>query len=213
MWANTQQTFEKSGNFRRQPRVTAMNEISAKQVDDQLIELTLAGDREAFGGLVRRYQDRLYNGMVQILRNETEAEDTVQEAFILALTKLHTFQGRSGFFTWLFRIAYNVAVTRMRQRKPTVSISGTVSDFELSLPATEPMPDAGILQRERAEQLMQALDQISAEHRAILVLREMDGMDYSAIAEILDLPIGTVRSRLHRARLQLKELLETMFEG
>lgn len=190
-----------------------MNEISAKQVDDQLIELTLAGDREAFGGLVRRYQDRLHNGMVQILRNETDAEDTVQEAFILALTKLHTFQGRSGFFTWLYRIAYNVAVTRMRQRKPTVSISGTAAEFELSLPATEPMPDAGILQRERAEQLMRALDQISGEHRAILVLREMDGMDYCAIAEILDLPIGTVRSRLHRARLQLKELLESMFEG
>ncbi len=190
-----------------------MNEISAKQVDDQLIELTLAGDREAFGGLVRRYQDRLHNGMVQILRNETEAEDTVQEAFILALTKLNSFQGRSGFFTWLYRIAYNVAVTRMRQRKPTISISWPAPGFELPLTAREPMPDAEILQREQAAQLMQALGQISDGHRAILVLREMDGMDYSAIAEILDLPIGTVRSRLHRARMQLKQLLESMFES
>ena len=190
-----------------------MNETSARHNDDLLIELTLGGDRDAFGQLVRKYQDRLFNGMVQILRNEAEAEDTVQEAFILALTRLNTFRGKSGFFTWLYRIAYNVAVTRIRRRKPAVSIENPSEDFQLQLPDDQLMPDAGLLQRERASQLMQALDRLSEEHRSILVLREMEEMDYAEIAQVLDLPIGTVRSRLHRARLQLKELLESMLEG
>ncbi len=187
-----------------------MNETPARYDDKRLIELTLAGDREAFGFLVRRYQDRLYNGMVQVLRNESEAEDAVQEAFILALTKLETFRGHSAFFTWLYRIAYNVAVTRIRRRKPALSIDHAPDELRLQLPDNQPMPDAGLLQQERAGQLMRALDLLSDEHRIILVLREMEEMDYSQLSEVLDLPIGTVRSRLHRARLQLKELLESM---
>jgi RNA polymerase sigma-70 factor (ECF subfamily) len=187
-----------------------MNEIPAGYDDQQLIRLTLDGDRDAFGGLVRRYQDRLYNSMVHILRNEAEAEDSVQEAFILALTKLDTFRGQSGFFTWLYRIAYNVAVTRIRRRKPTLSIENAHGELRLDLPGDQPLPDAGLLKRERAEQLMQALNRMSEEHRVILVLREMDEMDYAQISEVLELPIGTVRSRLHRARIQLKELLESM---
>ena len=189
-----------------------MNRQSARQLDDQLIARTLQGEREAFGDLVRKYQDRLYNGMVQILRNEAEAEDTVQEAFILALTKLDSFRGKSGFYTWLFRIAYNAAITRIRKRKPTTSLENPATETQLQLPSDQPAPESGMVQRERAEQLMQALNQLSDEHRHILVLREMEEMDYSAIADILKLPVGTVRSRLHRARLQLKELLETKLD-
>ena len=194
-------------------RVIEMNEKLATLSDDQLIERTLGGQQNAFGALVRKYQNRLYNGMVQMLRNETEAEDTVQEAFILALTKLHTFKGNSQFYTWLYRIAYNVAVTRMRRRKPTVSIENQEAESKLQIPDDDqPMPESSMVKAEEARQLMMALDRISEEHRHILVLREMDEMDYSAISEVLDLPIGTVRSRLHRARLQLKEVLEGMME-
>ena len=150
--------------------------------------------------------------MVQILRSEVEAEDTVQEAFILALTKLHTFKGNSQFFTWLYRIAYNVAATRLRRRKPNVSIDGMSPEFRLQIAGDVVMPEDGMIDRERAGQLMQALDRMSEEHRSILVMREMEGLDYSAIAEVLDLPIGTVRSRLHRARMQLKELLESTMD-
>lgn len=190
-----------------------MNEKLTTLSDDQLIERTLGGQRDAFGALVRKYQNRLYNGMVQILRNETEAEDTVQEAFILALTKLNTFKGNSQFYTWLYRIAYNVSVTRMRRRKPMVSIENQQADAKLQIPDDDqPMPESSMVKAEEAEQLMAALGRMSGEHRHILVLREMEGMDYSAISEVLDLPIGTVRSRLHRARLQLKEILEGMME-
>lgn len=189
-----------------------MNENLGRHHDDELIELTLNGQREAFGLLVRKYQDRLYNGMVQILRSGPEAEDTIQEAFILALTKLHTFKGKSNFFTWLYRISYNVAMTRLRRRKPTVSIDSAVADVQLDFPDDQPLADDRLVKQERAKQLMEALDKMSEEHRAILVLREMEEMDYSEISEVLEMPIGTVRSRLHRARIQLRELLETMME-
>ena len=188
-----------------------MNKPLDRQSDNLLIEQTLDGNREAFGDLVRKYQNRLYNGMVQILQQEAEAEDTVQEAFILALTKLDTFQGKSGFYTWLFRIAYNQAISRIRRRKPTASLESTAGSH-LQIPTEQPLPDAGMIQAERAKNLMGALGQLSQEHRSVLMLREMEEMDYSAISDVLDLPVGTVRSRLHRARLQLKEILEKQLD-
>ncbi len=185
-----------------------MNQSSANQDDQRLIQLTLDGQAEAFGHLIRRYQDRLFNGMVHILRNQAEAEDVVQDAFILAMTRLDSFKGNSQFYTWLYRIAYNVAITRLRRKKPTVSMQGNENTLRLTLPDGGPAPDSRISQQESASQLMLAMERLSEEHRSILVLREMDELDYEAISEILDLPVGTVRSRLHRARSQLKLLLE-----
>jgi len=187
-----------------------MNQSSANQDDQRLIALTLEGQQEAFGHLIRKYQDRLYNGMVHILRDQTEAEDVVQDAFILAMTRLSSFKGNSQFFTWLYRIAYNAAVTRLRRRRPTVSLQGDDSCLQLSLPDEGPSPEERLSREESANQLMMALGRLTEEHRSILVLREMDELDYDAISEILDLPIGTVRSRLHRARSQLKQQLETI---
>lgn len=180
----------------------------ANQDDQQLIRLTLDGQPEAFGHLIRKYQNRLFNGMVHILRSEPEAEDVVQDAFVLAFTKLESFKGNSAFFTWLYRIGYNVAITRIRRRKSTVSIEGKDERGRLDFPDKGPSPADRLEQHEQADQLRLALDRLSDEHRSILVLREMEELDYDAIAEILNLPIGTVRSRLHRARTQLREQLE-----
>lgn len=185
-----------------------MNQSSANQDDQRLIKLTLDGQQEAFGHLIRKYQDRLYNGMVHILRDQAEAEDVVQDAFILAMTRLDSFQGNSQFFTWLYRIAYNVAITRLRRKKPTVSIHGNENTLQLTLPDEGPAPDSRLSQQESASQLMLAMERLTEEHRSILVLREMEELEYEAISEILDLPVGTVRSRLHRARSQLKLMLE-----
>lgn len=185
----------------------------ANQDDQQLIRRTLDGQNEAFGQLIRKYQDRLYNGMVQILRNEPEAEDVVQDAFVLAFTKLDTFKGNSAFFTWLYRIAYNVAITRLRRRKPSVSIEGKDESGRLDFPDGGPAPEERMQQQEQATQLKKAMGRLSQEHRAILILREMDELDYDAISEVLDLPIGTVRSRLHRARGHLREHLEAIMNS
>jgi RNA polymerase sigma-70 factor (ECF subfamily) len=185
-----------------------MNKSMANQDDQQLIRRTLDGHNEAFGHLIRKYQDRLYNGMVHILRSEPEAEDVVQDAFVLAFTKLDSFKGNSAFFTWLYRIGYNVAITKIRRRKTTVSLEGKEETGRLDFPDAGPNPTDRIEKQEQALQLNKAMGRLSDEHRAILVLREMDELDYDAISEILDLPIGTVRSRLHRARAQLREQLD-----
>lgn len=185
----------------------------ANQDDQQLIRRTLDGHHDAFGHLIKKYQDRLYSGMVHIMRSEPEAEDVVQDAFVLAFTKLDSFKGNSAFFTWLYRIGYNVAITRIRRKKTTVSIEGKEETGRLDFPDNGPAPTHRMEQQEQASQLMRAMDRLSHEHRAILVLREMDELDYDAIAEILDLPIGTVRSRLHRARTQLREHLDLIMNG
>jgi RNA polymerase sigma-70 factor (ECF subfamily) len=181
----------------------------ANRDDQNLIRCTLAGQQEAFGQLVCKYQDRLYNGLVQILRSEADAEDAVQDAFVLAFTKLDSFQGKSAFFTWLYRIGYNVAISRIRRRKQTVSLSGD-GERQFDFESDGPAPADRMEQDEDSRQLTAALDRLSDDHRSILVLREMEEMDYDAISEVLDLPIGTVRSRLHRARSALREELESM---
>ena len=204
------QPFLPDRNFCRGFASIQMNKSMANQDDQQLIRQSLDGQSEAFGHLIRRYQDRLYNGMVHILRSESEAEDVVQDAFVLAFTKLDSFKGNSAFFTWLYRIGYNVAITRIRRRRSTVSIEGNDETRRLDFPDKGPSPADRLQQHEQAVQLMRAMDRLSEEHRSILVLREMEGLDYDAIAEILDLPIGTVRSRLHRARTHLRDQLESI---
>ncbi len=178
--------------------------------DDQyLIRCSLDGHSEAFGQLVCKYQDRLYNGLVQILRSESDAEDAVQDAFVLAFTKLESFKGNSQFFTWLYRIGYNVAISRIRRRKQTLSLSDS-GERKFDFPDDGPAPSDRMEQGEDTRQLSAALDRLSEDHRSILVLREMEEMDYDAISEVLDLPVGTVRSRLHRARSALREELESI---
>lgn len=181
--------------------------------DSQLIQATLAGDSSAFGLLVRKYQDRLFNTLVHVVGRREEAEDLAQDAFVQAFVKLETFQGNSAFYTWLYRIAFNLAMSRKRRKSPESSL-----DARRELLHDEPK-DAGetagdrMLREERAEQIRAGLGALSDEHRSILVLREMDGCCYETIGEILNLPVGTVRSRLHRARLQLRdELKEVLAE-
>lgn len=181
--------------------------------DFQLIDEALAGNTASFGELVRRYQDRLYNTMFHILHCAEEAQDVVQEAFVQAMVKLDTFQRTSAFYTWLYRIAFNTAVSRKRRQRPTVSVEQT-----RQVAGAEPVdgraaPHERIEQEERVAQVRAALAALSEEHRAILVLREMEGCDYETIAAMLDLPVGTVRSRLHRARLQMREQLEHLLRS
>ena len=181
--------------------------------DVQLIDATLAGDRSAFGDLVQKYQDRLYSAMVQVTANRTDAEDVVQEAFVKAYLKLDTFQRSSGFYTWLYRIAFNIAISGKRRAKPHISV-----EQSREVAGNEPMSSAEsvIVKLERDEDavlLRRALMELSDEHRAIIDLREMQGCDYETIGELLELPVGTVRSRLHRARSHLRQILEEMESG
>lgn len=179
--------------------------------DPELIAAALAGQQQAFGQLVIRYQDRLFNGVVRMLRCEELAADVVQDTFVLAWRKLDRFAGRSGFYTWLFRIARNQALSRLRARKPMASLDDQEWSAADRVISGEPAPDAELQKEDDRMQLEQALARLSEEHRSILVLREMEELDYEQIAEALGVPVGTVRSRLFRARLQLRdELTRTM---
>lgn len=176
--------------------------------DAQLIDQTLAGQSAAFGQLVRKYQDRLYNTLLHVVGHAEDARDIVQDAFVHAYVKLDTFQRASTFYTWLYRIAFNVAASQRRRRHGAASMDQARETTGVEPADTEEGPAERLERLERCRQVRQALADLSEEHRAILVLREIDGCCYETIAEILDLPIGTVRSRLHRARLQLRDTLK-----
>jgi len=181
--------------------------------DASLIRRALEGDSSAFGELVEKYQNRLFNTLLPLTTSREEAEDLTQDAFVQAFTKLHTFQQQSAFYTWLYRIAFNLALGRKRRRRRNeISV-----EQAREVTGIEPIdggdaPAERMERTERVNQVRGALDALSEEHRSILVLREMEGCCYETIAEILDLPVGTVRSRLHRARLQLRDQLQEVLK-
>lgn len=181
------------------------------RTDTYLVEATLSGNRQAFGALVERYQDRLFNTLVRVLGSPDDASEVLQDAFVQAYTKLESFRGSSQFYTWMYRVALNMACSYRRRNKRRYDEQSVEQIRELSgaEPVDQSLPPEQLAMRvEQAELVQAALLEISEEHRQILVLREMEDCSYEAIAEILDLPVGTVRSRLFRARLQLKERLE-----
>lgn len=180
--------------------------------DAQLIRDALGGDSAAFGQLVTRYQDRLFNTLVHVTGCAEEAEDVAQETFVKAYLKLDSFGGRSAFYTWLYRIAFNLSVSRQRRRRREVSIDRIREMSGNDLPDGGEVPAVKLERAERVAQVQSALGTLSEEHRTILVLREMDGCCYETIADILEMPVGTVRSRLHRARLQLRQRLQELVE-
>ena len=174
----------------------------------RIIEQVVNGNAAAFEALVESYQSRLFNSLIHSLGCPEEAEDVVQEAFVKAFSKLKTFKQNSSFYTWLYRIAINIAISRHRRKKPKSSLD----EYRMSV-GHEPVdesnhPSKNLDLEERAAQVQAALELLSEQHRAIIVLREIDEHDYEAISELLDLPVGTVRSRLHRARNQLRTYLE-----
>ena len=178
--------------------------------DAKLIDQTLAGRPEAFGELVLKYQDRLFNTVLHVVGHVEDARDIVQEALVQAFIKLETFRRESEFYTWLYRIAFNTAVSHRRRRRSIVPTERARELANLERQAGENDPVEIFDRKEKCRQVRDAIARLGEDYRAVIVLREIDGCCYETIADVLDLPIGTVRSRLHRARLQLKEQLSEM---
>jgi RNA polymerase sigma-70 factor (ECF subfamily) len=185
-------------------------------VDDQrLIAECLEGRTHAFGQLVSRYQDRLYNTVLRLLGNAEDAQDAVQEAFLNAYQSLHAFKGDSLFFTWIYRIAVNTAISLKRKMKPFLRIQVGAegsSVIEPADPAEGNKPGHAMETAEEERKVHDALRRLSPEHRAVLIMKDMEGQKYEDMAEVLEVPIGTIRSRLHRARLELRDILLRMEE-
>lgn len=182
--------------------------------DRRLIAVCLSGQRDAFGELVSRYQIRLYNAVGRLVDNPDDASDVVQEAFLNAYQSLHTFKGDAEFFTWLYRIAFNTAISLKRKKRAIISLDagGREGGIDPDDHSEYIKPGAALERSEQETQLQDALTRLSHEHREVLVLKDIEGLKYEDIAEILGVPIGTIRSRLHRARLELREILEPLDE-
>jgi RNA polymerase sigma-70 factor (ECF subfamily) len=143
-----------------------------------------------------------------MLGDRQDAEDITQEAFTRAFLKLEAFQAKSSFFTWLHRIAFNLAIDMRRREKRARSVGKVSMEVASeSLESSDSSPSEESERNEAQQKIYDALAKLDPERRSVIILRDLQGMDYAEIAEVLAIPIGTVRSRLHRARIELKELL------
>lgn len=177
--------------------------------DRRLIAECLGGRRDAFGELVTRYQARLYNAAVRLVDSPDDAADVVQDAFLNAYQSLHAFKGDAEFFTWLYRIAFNGAISLKRKKRLAASLDAADGDhgYEPHDPSDYVRTGHALERSEEDALLHAALARLSPEHREVLTMKDLDGLRYEQMAEILEVPVGTVRSRLHRARLELRGLL------
>lgn len=173
--------------------------------DRQLVALAQNGDPEAFAQLVGRYQKMVYNLALGKTGSHHDAEEVTQTAFLKAWQSIRSFQGKAAFSSWLYRLTANAAIDLLRQRRgPALSL-----DYPGLPPLADgdPGPEEASLAAERRRLLWQAIDRLPEAQRTPLVLREMEGLSYREIARALDLEEGTVKSRLARARLLLRQLL------
>ena len=177
-----------------------------------IIKQVLGGDTAAFEELVLSYQDKMYSLSLRMTGNQDDAYDMTQEAFLKAYTNLANFRGDSKFSVWLYRLTSNVCIDflRKRKRKPTSSLTYINEDNEpqdLELPDERFVPDTIAERNELREAVARGMDSLADEYRQILVLREINGLSYNEIGEALELEVGTVKSRIFRARKRLVEIL------
>ncbi len=193
--------------------------MTDREIDQELVERAQRGDKQAFGLLVEKYQRKLARLLSRFVRDSAEVEDVTQEAFIKAYRALPKFRGDSAFYTWLYRIGINTAKNYLMaagRRAPTST--GVDSEEAESLAEGEQLrdintPESLILSREIGDTVNATMEGLPEELRTAIQLREIEGMSYEDIAQIMNCPIGTVRSRIFRAREaiaeQLKPLLDT----
>jgi len=183
-----------------------------------LCQARLPDDTRAFRTLVRRYQQKVFATCYRIMGNHQDAEELTQEVFLKVYQSLGRFEGRSTFSTWLYAIAVNACRNAIRKRERRAPISDiTIDELDEVLPGRALDPRDVFSARERSERLQSALDALDDDSRAILVLREIDGLPYREIAEILKLSLSATKMRIHRARhawrAQLNRLMEQDSEG
>jgi len=191
--------------------------------DSVLVQQSQRGDATAMERLILRYQNRIYNVILKICGNPDDAAELAQETFVKVIESIDKFQGKSSFYTWLFRIAVNLTLNHCQRSSRTAARSLDAEDTELDGTARQTLreclsderavdPAAVAQSRELCELAKKCLLQLEEPQRAVVVLRDIEGMDYAQIADVLNLELGTVRSRLSRARSSLRDILEAMLK-
>jgi len=187
---------------------------SRQEIDRELVAAAQGGDLHAFEALMRRYRSRLLRYLAPMLRDLGETEDVVQETFIKAYTSLKSFRSESSFSTWLFRIGINSAKRSLRRSRVRIpqaderAYENTASQQRFERDGDNDTPEARLQSKQILNMLDTALDALPEEQRTALVLRELEGMSYDEIAHQMDTPVGTVRSRIHRARDTIAAVLK-----
>lgn len=189
--------------------------------DLELVERVQSGDVESFEVLIRRYQQRVYNQVCRMVRSPEDAADLTQEVFLRIYGSLNRFRGQASFQTWLYRVTANLCVDRHRraQRTPAVSLSldapAETDDGEIDREVADwaGNPESGALSVELQRHVREAVWRLSDKLRAVVVLHDLQGCSYEEIAEALDIPLGTVKSRLFNARAELRRLLADYVRG
>lgn len=194
--------------------------VSGEVEDVDLVARCQAGDTRAFNELVTRYRGKIYAMIYNMVRNEQDAWDLAQDGFLKAWKSIARFRGQSSFYTWLYRIAMNVTIDWLRKKQVE---SGTEFDDSIGLnniepgaataPKAEALPHQKLEQDEIRNRINAAIEKLSPEHRAVILMREMDGLQYDEIAAALDCSIGTVMSRLFYARKKLQGMLKDVYEN
>lgn len=180
----------------------------------ELIKKACEGDKEAFEKLIIAHEKIVYNIALRMLKNTCDAEDASQEVFIKVYKSLKRFDGKSAFSTWIYRITVNtcIDIIRKHSNQNTVSIDEEIETNEHSVKKqfqdSSPTPEETALSSEKASEVHKALQKLSSEHRTIITLRDIEGFSYSEISDITQMPVGTVKSRISRARSQLQTILE-----
>ncbi len=180
----------------------------------ELIERSRKGESAAFGVLVERYQRRVIGVALAVVHNQDDAVELAQETFVRAYENLSKFESRSSFSTWLYRIASNLAIDFWRREGRHVVLHGEDAESEINrIPSLQGDSFKEVSRAELSGRLKQALGELTSEHRAVILLREVEGLSYDEISDILQVPRGTVMSRLHYARTHLRAILQDLEEG
>ena len=204
------------------PRVKSLTaEVPLELTDQELVARCQRGDHRAFRVLVDKYQRRAYGIAMGILRNPDDARDAAQEAFIKVFRNVDGFKGDSSFYTWLYRIVVNVCIDHIRKHKKARNIEydetfrrrDEIEEFPLTANTRAMQPGVAHEVKELNGVLEEALARLSENHRTIILLREVEGLSYEEIAEVMDCHLGTVMSRLHHARKNLQLALKPYLEG
>lgn len=200
-------TLNKTGLLSGEER--GMNGVA----DRIIVERVLKGDVDAFAVLVNKYQDRIYSAVLNYVSNPEDAVDVAQETFVKAYSKLRSFDSASAFYTWLYRIAINTAIDFLRRRKskPADSLDDekyTETGFEPVSTDLASDPVVALSRGEQMQALRAAIQSLSEKLRSVIVLHDVEGLSQEEVAEILGVPVGTVKSRVSRARAELRYILQ-----
>jgi RNA polymerase sigma-70 factor (ECF subfamily) len=184
-----------------------------RPTDEELIARVLAGDQGAYTTLVERHSDLVYSIVSRIVLNEADADDVAQEAFVRAYHALPRFRGDSKFSSWLYRIAVNRSLTHLKRTKRRAAAldpdTGAREEAAATLGASGDAPDESVLREERRAAVRAAVAQLPPRYRAVVTLFYLEERSYKEAAEILGIPMGTLKTHLHRARAMLREALES----